>query len=1309
MGKASRIGLLWDSVSDNMGDQAIGLVLRRALSAYGLPTEIVDPFTANPHDLAMLVIGGGELIRTPGDPFYDAFRVPGNHVLNPVGVLDGSATSYLADYRIVTTRSQSSKSKLARGEVYPCLSLVYGDYVPSIPMAVDIPKSALGIHAMPRNSEESLALIHYLRKADIGPIVWLPVTHYANDEALMREMAKHVPGSVLLPKLPPDDIYKVIGSLRMLVTASLHAAIFAYAQDVPFISIERYPKVGYFLRERQLDEHLVQTMSDLQTLLPRWIHRPANTNHLRSLDQTRCRELLERIRAHADDALCHTDTPSVINLPPTNRSLYEEQMKIVKAEGERIADDVAQRIYLQSRNEAIQDIQPSVGDSGLPKPDVEHDISAAPLVRTPVRRITEIFRKQQLASSLEASAQLVFSVETDLTEPVIVGKGIVLPLQGWCYSQRGLIRKLEVLINGKPRRVAAHSRARMDVFNNQCPAFDQSGNSLLSGFHTILPFTAIQSPERVQLGLRAFLDDGSAVEQAIGSLELHPVPDAQPVPVKWHAGTGRVAICMTASNPSPDIFIKQIESIQKQTYPNWVCIISDDASSPVSRSTIRDAIKGDDRFTLIENETRLGFYRNFERALRFTPADADFIALSDHDDLWFPDKIEALLAEFQEDTQLVYSDMKLIDPADQVVAETFWTSRKNNYRNLATLFFANTITGAASMFRAALLPILLPFPERVIDAYHDHWLGLTALVKGKIRFINRPLYGYRQHGSNVIGHRIEQRYPGLLHSLKAIARSGCDRMKLQALGREILGEAVQAYPHIIHKIVLAKTLLLRQPDARPSKKRILRRIARFERSLLPPITEYFRAAISRRPSLGREWFHVRTAFGVRVWDFYFRNQRYRLLHTQLQRAQAAASFGLSSSIATPKSRSGLPMMQAMRYGQTEWIAHNFSPLRLDISDANPRRVNMLMATIDFRYVYGGYIGMFSLALSLKRAGYRIRIILTEKTEYDLEKWRFQAQRYPGFADLFDEMEILYRYDRELPVKVNPRDTFIATSCWTAHIAHVAVRELKQERFTFLVQDYEPVFVPMNSVHAIFMQAYTFPQYNLFSTELLQEYFRIHRIGIYGSSENDGEALSVSFQNAINRFSVTPGALKHDRKKLLFYARPEPHAARNLYELGVMSLMELLHDRKFDISRWTFHGIGSIDLKTQVALAPNVPINLVPRTGLQEYLDLLPTFDVGLSLMLTPHPSLVPLEMAAAGLWTVTNTFANKTADKLRAISSNLIAVPPTISGIKEGLLQAIRQVDDYDQRIAGTNIHWASDWQESFNPQVMEKLKSFLG
>ena len=53
---------------------------------------------------------------------------------------------------------------------------------------------------------------------------------------------------------------------------------------------------------------------------------------------------------------------------------------------------------------------------------------------------------------------------------------------------------------------------------------------------------------------------------------------------------------------------------------------------------------GDERFVLSRSPRRLGFYRNFERALALVPRDADYVALADQDDAWHPDKLERLLA-----------------------------------------------------------------------------------------------------------------------------------------------------------------------------------------------------------------------------------------------------------------------------------------------------------------------------------------------------------------------------------------------------------------------------------------------------------------------------------------------------------------------------------------------------------------------------------------------------------------------------------------------------------------------------------------
>jgi len=120
------------------------------------------------------------------------------------------------------------------------------------------------------------------------------------------------------------------------------------------------------------------------------------------------------------------------------------------------------------------------------------------------------------------------------------------------------------------------------------------------------------------------------------------------------------------------------------------------------------------------------------------------------------------------------------------------------------------------------------------------------------------------------------------------------------------------------------------------------------------------------------------------------------------------------------------------------------------------------------------------------------------------------------------------------------------------------------------------------------------------------------------------------------------------------------------------------------------------------------MELHPRAPQAGYGAFMREHDVGLALMFTPHPSLVPMEMASAGLVTVTNTFENKTADALAAISGNLIAAEPGIEAIATALGEAAARADDVDARLRGSHVRWSRDWEESFSEPVLARILSLL-
>ena len=87
---------------------------------------------------------------------------------------------------------------------------------------------------------------------------------------------------------------------------------------------------------------------------------------------------------------------------------------------------------------------------------------------------------------------------------------------------------------------------------------------------------------------------------------------------------------------------------------------------------------------------------------------------------------------------------------------------------------------------------------------------------------------------------------------------------------------------------------------------------------------------------------------------------------------------------------------------------------------------------------------------------------------------------------------------------------------------------------------------------------------------------------------------------------------------------------------------------------------------------------------------------------------MPIEMASAGMLVVTNTYANKTRDKLLEISSNIIAVPPTIGDIERGLREAAGGIPDYDRRVRGSRVNWSKGWDDALGGQVWSRIEQFI-
>lgn len=85
--------------------------------------------------------------------------------------------------------------------------------------------------------------------------------------------------------------------------------------------------------------------------------------------------------------------------------------------------------------------------------------------------------------------------------------------------------------------------------------------------------------------------------------------------------------------------IKTLESLGNQTYPNFEIIVCDDASPDNTFEICKEFAKVHPNFTVIRNETNLGWFANNEKLWRIAVDRSDYCFFSPHDDHLYPDFI----------------------------------------------------------------------------------------------------------------------------------------------------------------------------------------------------------------------------------------------------------------------------------------------------------------------------------------------------------------------------------------------------------------------------------------------------------------------------------------------------------------------------------------------------------------------------------------------------------------------------------------------------------------------------------------------
>lgn len=216
-----------------------------------------------------------------------------------------------------------------------------------------------------------------------------------------------------------------------------------------------------------------------------------------------------------------------------------------------------------------------------------------------------------------------------------------------------------------------------------------------------------------------------------------------------------ISVAMTTYNGAQYI-IEQLESIRLQTRKVDEIVIVDDCSGDETIRLVHDYA---DKYSecniyLVQNETNLGYKKNFQKAISLCHGDITF--LCDQDDCWFEHKVEKMCSVLEEHPEIGVLSSAFI----QMDGEGNKGEQKSAYQRrmlegqlqcvpLEDLVFHNISQGCAMAMRKDIKEMFLQYFDETIP--HDWIINVIAGMKKKCYYWNVPMFFYRIHDNNTIG------------------------------------------------------------------------------------------------------------------------------------------------------------------------------------------------------------------------------------------------------------------------------------------------------------------------------------------------------------------------------------------------------------------------------------------------------------------------------------------------------------------------------------------------------------------------------
>jgi hypothetical protein len=648
-----------------------------------------------------------------------------------------------------------------------------------------------------------------------------------------------------------------------------------------------------------------------------------------------------------------------------------------------------------------------------------------------------------------------------------------------------------------------------------------------------------------------------------------------------------------------------------------------------------------------------GVARTFERGLAIVPDGVDAVLLSDQDDRWAPDHALRAVSLLGEGHLLVHVDATVIDEEGRELAPSLFAleGRDVEAATPADLVIRNVVTGCTAALDPRLLPAALPFPTEFGTRpllLHDLWLALCAASLGSIGVGRVPTVAYRQHADNVLGATTLERmtrWHGWRRAMwawqraRAIARAVQEVADQGRLPRP--GWGVRAWTGPLAE--LTSTAALARYALRRRHGRVL-------------------AGQFALGAIGSLVVRVAASPG-------------RLVGSIRRKGRKAAAVALHVVVAPRTAANALARSAgALDDGPLRTIdpvpyPPQSRPLRTVLHDRPGRVVNVLIPGVSPSGVFGGVATAVTIAVRLAEAGERVRLVLTDFGQ-SLTESRIRAlvlRHVATTPEALGRIAVTNAIRDDRVLDLGPGDVFLATAWWTAFRAANTIADeprLIERRVHYLVQDHEPLFYPASDRQLDARRSYDLPALHLVNSTPLAEHLRAE-VGL----DIDPELVFAPVV-AVPRAPVRALPAAGEPVRVVVYARPG--VGRNLFDTALrgLAMWDAARRSAGDATRLDVVSVGEPEqFRYRIG---ETPVRAPGVLSWDEYLDLLASSHLGVSLMTSPHPSYPPLEMAMSGLVVVTNRWGPK---DLSVLSERIVSCEPDADGVAAALTLARARLD----------------------------------